>query len=391
MRAHTNDRLPNESNHMLTPSQTPIRVGIAGLGRSGWDIHGRTFADRSGQFQVAAVMDPDPGRRAEAVAKFGCRAHESFSALASDDGIEVVVVATPNLLHVTHTLEALARGKHVVCEKPFGQSSGDATRMIEAAREAGKLVAPFQNRRYEPHFLKAREVIESGVLGEVQMIRLAWHSFRRRWDWQTLTEFGGGELSNTGAHILDHAMQLFGEDEPEVTVDLRNILSSGDTEDHLKIVLRAPGAPLLEIELTNACAFPQDRWLVMGDEGGLRGTTTRLEWKWVDWSTHVPRELDRNPPQGRAYYSEKLEWHSDAWDGPDDFEAISGDFYEDFYHSVRGAQPLVITPESVRRNIVLVEKCKNLALVKQGRFSLTKASSGNGNRAHAQTWQPTLP
>lgn len=350
--------------------QQPVRVGIAGLGRSGWGIHARVLGELPELFQVAAVMDFDAARRDEAVAKFGCNAHEDFTSLAQDPDVEVVVVARPNFLHTAHVLEALQNGKYVVCEKPFGQTSDESTRMIEAAKDAGKLVAPFQNRRYEAHFLKVREIIESGVLGEIQLIRLAWHAFKRRWDWQTLEEFGGGDLSNTGPHILDHAMQFFGDAQPQVTADLRNVLSSGDAEDHAKIVLRAPDAPLLEIELTSCCAFPQDRYLVMGDAGGLRGNTSKIEWKWVNWADHPRREVDRNPPQGRAYYSEELNWQSEVWEGENNFKSVPADFYRDFYASVRGGKPLAITPESVRRNIALLEECKRIAPVKQGRFSL---------------------
>ncbi len=357
-------------------SSKPIRVGIAGLGRSGWDIHARTFAELPDLFEVVAVMDLDAARRQEAIDKFGCRAYDNFSSLAQDETAEAIVVATPNFLHTPHVLETLHSGKHAICEKPFGQSVEEADAMIEAAKNAGRLVAPFQNRRYEPHFLKVRDIIESGILGEIHQIRIAWHGFKRRWDWQTLQEFGGGDLSNTGPHVLDHAMQLFGEAEPQVCVDLRNVLSSGDAEDHIKIVLQAPGCPLLEIELTSACAFPQDRWLVMGNAGGLRGTTTHLAWKWVDWADYPTQPVDRQPPQGRAYYGEKLNWQSDSCDVADDFSAISAAYYRDFYASVREGQPLAVTPESVRRNIALLETCKRLSSVKQGRFALAHNSQG---------------
>ncbi len=351
-------------------NSTSIRIGIAGLGRSGWDIHAAALSKLSEQFQIVAVMDLDPARRAEATAKYGCAAYDDFSALVADENVEVVVVATPNFLHQTHVVEALQAGKHVVCEKPFGATSREADAMIQAAKSAGKLVAPFQNRRYEPHFLKVKSIIESGILGEIHLIRIAWHGFKRRWDWQTLSEMGGGDLSNTGPHVIDHALQLFGASEPEVTVDLRNVLSSGDAEDHVKIVLRAPDAPTIDIELTSANAFPQDRWLVMGSRGGLRGTTSHLEWKWVNWDDYEPRALERTPPVGRAYNSEKLEWHQESADLIDDFGATPLDFYADFARSVREGVPLAVTPESVRRNIALIETCKRMAPVKQGQFAL---------------------
>ncbi len=351
-------------------NSTPIRVGIAGLGRSGWDIHARTLGTLPDQFQIVAAMDLDATRRADATEKFGCRTYDNFSALASDENIEVVVVASPNFLHQAHVIEALQAGKHVICEKPFGADSGEADAMIAAAQKAGKLVAPFQNRRYEPHFLKVKAVIESGVLGEIHLIRIAWHGFKRRWDWQTLSEFGGGDLSNTGPHVVDHALQLFGASEPKVTVDLRNVLSSGDAEDHIKIVLQAPGCPTLDIELTSACAFPQDRWQIMGNRGGLRGTTTQLDWKWVNWDEYEAHPIERTPTPGRSYNSEKLQWNTDSATVADDFSATPLDFYADFRRSVREGTPLVITPESVRRNIALIETCKRMAPVQPGQFAL---------------------
>jgi predicted dehydrogenase len=357
----------------MTPSDSRIAVGIAGLGRSGWNIHANALGQQADKYRIAAVMDTDPARRAEAAAKFGCRAYEDFSQLASDPELEVVVVATPNRLHKDHVLEALQNGKHVVCEKPYGINSDEAAAMTEAARSAGKLVAPFQNRRYEPHFQKVKSIIESGVLGDVHTIRIAWHGFKRRWDWQTLTEFGGGDLNNTGPHVIDQALQLFGAAEPELFVDLRNVLSSGDAEDHIKIVLKAPGSPTIDLELTSACAFPQDRWLVMGDAGGLRGTVNELEWKWIDWSKLEPRTPARIPTPDRTYNSEKLEWQTDRCDTCEGFDQIVVLFYDDFWRSVREGTPLFISPESVQRVIELIEKAKSLCEVRQGHFALAQS------------------
>jgi predicted dehydrogenase len=102
-------------------------------------------------------MDLSQERRTEAVARFGCQAYDDYAALIADTRVEAVVVATPNFLHANHVVTALEAGKHVVCEKPFGLHAGEADAMIAAAQQAGKLVAPFQNRRYEPHFLKVKE------------------------------------------------------------------------------------------------------------------------------------------------------------------------------------------------------------------------------------------
>ena len=69
--------LVNRVERDFVMTQTPIRVGIAGLGRSGWDIHAHLLAPLNAQFQVVAVVDADPARRAEAVDRFDCQAYEA--------------------------------------------------------------------------------------------------------------------------------------------------------------------------------------------------------------------------------------------------------------------------------------------------------------------------
>lgn len=340
-----------------------IKLGIAGLGRSGWGIHATAVQQLPELFEVAAAMDLDEKRRQDAAQTFGAQTYDDFSQLVNDPNVEAVVVATPNFLHTANAIEALEAGKHVICEKPFGLSSADADQMIAAAKKADKFVVPFQNRRFEPHFQKVKKIIESGILGEIVLIRIAWHSFSRRWDWQTLREFGGGQLLNTGPHMVDHGLQLLGgaDDEmPEIYADLRNVLSSGDAEDHAKIVLRGSSGPTVDLELSTACAFAQDRWLVMGKNGGLRGTPSHLEWKWVDWSQMPERPVDRVPTEGRSYNREELNWQTDSCDCQDSFEDTTGHFYRQFFAALREGASLPITPQSVRKQIAVIEKAKEL-------------------------------
>src|SRR5688572_7262765 len=106
-------------------SATVVNVAIAGLGRSGWDIHAKTLEKLKSSFRVVAVTDTRPERCREAVQRLGCRAHPSESALFADPDVELVVVATPSHVHATQAMEALQRGKHVVCEKPMALSAAD--------------------------------------------------------------------------------------------------------------------------------------------------------------------------------------------------------------------------------------------------------------------------
>ncbi|CAN0450056.1 unnamed protein product, partial [Ectocarpus fasciculatus] len=321
-------------------SSAPIRVGIAGLGRSGWNIHADTLALLPDHFTVVAVADGESSRRDEATQRFGCNAYADVDSMLDDAQLEAVVVATPNTLHAGHTIAALQRGLHVVAEKPMAMDMSEADAMIDAADRAGKLLAPFQNRRFEAGFLKVRDIIESGQLGRIVQIRMAWHQFTRRWDWQVIRNQGGGLLRVNGTHLVDQAVQFLGDGPVDVFADLQLALSCGDGEDHVKLVLRGAG-PTIDIELSNANAFAQDRWLIMGTAGSLQGTTDTLTWKSIDWSKMPKRDLDTRPfAAGREYPNEHVPFVESHWEGQSQKHEPYVAFYDDFFAAVRHGQPL---------------------------------------------------
>jgi predicted dehydrogenase len=322
------------------------------------------------RFRVVAVTDAIPGRLQQSAAELGCRACATIEDVLVDPAVELVVVSTYNHLHALHTQQALAAGKHVLCEKPFGLTVPDVDAMIAAAKSAGKVLAPFQQRRYERDFRKVQEVIASGVLGEIVHIRICWHGFGRRWDWQTSRSRGGGGLNNNGPHPIDHAMALFGEGEPTVWAQTSRWLCSGDADDHLKLILSGRGNPTVELELSSVWACAQERWTVCGTRGGLHGHERRLEWKWVNWESMPPRPLDLRPTPDRSYNSEKLEWQTATWEP--EGKVVSGGagapppvdsvhlLYNDLYGAIRLGTPLLVTPESVRRRVAVMDAVRRL-------------------------------
>lgn len=345
-------------------SKSPITVGISGFGRSGCNIHADAMALIPDKFAVKAVFDPLEERRKDIPE--GAKGYATFEELLSDPEIEMIVVASPNKYHASQARAALAAGKHVLCEKPFGFTTKDVDAMIAEAKKSGRVLQPFQQRRFEPDFQKVLEVCRSGRLGKITYIRIAWHAFTRRWDWQTLREFGGGQLYNNGPHPLDHALELFGPSEPEVWCELRRSLASGDAEDEVQITLRGKDAPTIQVELRATAAYPDDRWFICGTAGGLRGNTGRLDWKWVDWSSMPERPVDPRPTEGRSYNSEKLTWNEESWTpaGPADAGAGAApamkptmELYHKLWDTIREGQPQEITPEVVRRRVAVLEAC----------------------------------
>ena len=343
----------------------PLQVGIAGLGRSGWSIHAELLAPITDKFQIAAVADADPARRQEATDRFGARAYETFESLLADDQIELIVVALPSFLHASATQAALEAGKHVVCEKPMAVTLDEADQMIAVAQRTGKTLTVFQQRRYNPDFVKVREIIQSGILGRIVHIQLTESKFTRRWDWQTLQKYGGGSLNNTGPHFMDQALQLFGPAQPEVFCRLDRTLTLGDADDHVQILLKAEGAPTVGIEISSCDAFPPSTWRVLGTQGGLEGTTRRLTWRWIVPDELPPRTLDIRPTPDRSYNRDELTWHEDTWELTSDLQSAYRGFYHDLYATLRQGAPLQITPESVRRVMWLQETCHQLSPLAQ--------------------------
>ena len=349
-------------------------MGIAGQGRSGWGIHARTIRGLPEQFRVVAVSDPLVERQEQARSELGCRAYADFEELLKDDEAEVVVVSSPNRLHAEYSQRALAAGKHVVCEKPFALTAAEADATIAAARASGKHVIPFQNRRYEPQFRKVREVATSGVLGELLLVRLCAHSFSRRWDWQTLLEFGGGQLANNGPHALDQAMTFVGPGEIRLFAELRTGLSSGDAEDHAKVTMKGESGPTVDVEVSTVAAYAQERWTIFGTSGGLTGARGGLKWRYVDWSKMPPRPVDTNPTPDRSYNREQLTWTEESWEAPAEREGDNALFYADLYRTLREGAGPAIKAEEARRYVEVLERCR-------AKYTPAKAKAALGSEA----------
>ncbi|OGV37775.1 MAG: hypothetical protein A2020_05280 [Lentisphaerae bacterium GWF2_45_14] len=340
-----------------------IKVGIAGLGRSGWDIHRKLIEPLTDKYEIAAVFDKSPERLKEAADKFNCKTYKTFGKLIADKDIELVIIAMPNKLHSKLSIEAMNAGKDVVCEKPMAMSLSAAKEMVACSKKTKRLLAVFQNARYKPDFVKVKEVIDSGKLGRIVQIKANYHSFARRWDWQTLKKCGGGTLNNTGPHPIDQALTFFNGKEPQVFCLRDKALTLGDADDHVKVILYAKGFPSVEVEITAASAFPQNNWVVMGTRGGLSGSFSELKWKYFKPNSLPKRKVEEGPAPDRGYSSETIPFIEESWKVENDKTPGQTGFYIDLFETLRNKKPLYITPESVCIQMKVLDKCRKLAPV----------------------------
>jgi predicted dehydrogenase len=340
-----------------------IRVGIAGQGRSGFDIHAHWLRESPEKYRIVAVADLLPERRSQAIRELGCRAYKTWEQLAADEEVELFVNSTPSNLHPKAAIGALRAGRNVVCEKPLATKVKDFDAMVAAARKARRVLAPFQNSRFYPFFAKMQEVISSGVLGRIIHVRIVCSGFSRRWDWQTRQELWGGNLNNTGPHPMDHAVMLFGPKMPKVFSRLASEAGSfGDADDFALVTLYGPGSPVVEVEVSSYRGYPvADGYVVNGQRGSLAGGPGGLRWKYYSPAKAPKHKLMTGWSDDRKYCGEQLPWREETWTPPETkhtgFQFASQGFYDNVYKVLTGGAQLVVKPEQVRRQIAVLEAC----------------------------------
>ncbi|MGH3490758.1 MAG: Gfo/Idh/MocA family protein [Actinopolymorphaceae bacterium] len=336
----------------------PIRVGILGLGRSGWNIHADAIAEHA-DFDVTAVADPVEDRRQEARERFGCETFVQPEDLIAGADVEVIVVASPSFTHVPLTIAALEAGRNVVVEKPMAGTAAEVDQMIAAAKAADRVLTCYQPRRFDADFEYVQEVLASGRLGEIVLIRRALHRFQRRADWQMLRKYGGGELSNTVPHPLDQVLLLLGDGPIEVYADLRHTVGVGDAEDHVKLCLRGTDGPVADIESSLCIALPQPAWQISGTTGALVGDGKTFTLRWFDPHSVGALELDEGPAVGRRYGTgEEISWQQEVRTLGRTPRSAALRYYDKLESTLRHGAEVFVTPESIRRQIQIISDAR---------------------------------
>jgi xylose dehydrogenase (NAD/NADP) len=195
------------------------------------------------------------------------RALGDYDALLHDPKIDVIYNSLPNHLHAEWTIRALRAGKHVLCEKPLTLRLDEVDAIISAAAETGKVVAEAFMYRHHPQTLKVKEMVESGVLGKVQMIKGAFtFTLRRQPDIRWNKETGGGSIWDVGCYPLSYARMLAGSQPLEVFG--WQVLGSGGADTSFAAQLRFPDAVFAQFD----CGFesPSRSFMeIVGAEGVL--------------------------------------------------------------------------------------------------------------------------
>jgi predicted dehydrogenase len=195
------------------------------------------------------------------------RAHGSYEALLDDPEVDVVYNPLPNSMHAEWTIRALRAGKHVLCEKPLAISVEEVDAIAAAARETGKIAAEALMYRHHPQTRKVKELVESGSLGTVQVIKGAFtFNLQRKGDVRLIPELGGGGIWDVGSYPISYARMISGS-EPEEVFGWQ-VLSNSGVDVIFTGQMRFPNRILAQFD----CGFrsPERKYIeIIGSEASL--------------------------------------------------------------------------------------------------------------------------
>jgi predicted dehydrogenase len=194
----------------------PVRIGVIGAG-IGY-VHVSNLKNVP-DVEVVAICDLNEERARRVADEFGVpNVFTDHMEMLKQDWIDGVLVCTPNFLHASLTIDSLQAGKHVMCEKPMAMCAADAEKMVEAAKNSGKILMMGFNNRFRGDSQLLKKYIEAGELGDIYYAKTGW--VRRKgipglggW-FTTKAKAGGGPLIDLGVHVLDLTLWLMGNPRP---------------------------------------------------------------------------------------------------------------------------------------------------------------------------------
>jgi predicted dehydrogenase len=217
-------------------------VAIVGTG-FGCITHLRAL--RAAGFDVQALVGRDPAKTAERAARFEVpNAHTALADALALPGVDAVVIATPPHTHGPIALEAIAAGKHVLCEKPFARDAGEARQLLDAATAAGVVHLLGTEFRWASGPASAARVVARGEIGTPKLATFLLHipmladpeGEVPAW-WGTAAE-GGGWLGAQAAHVIDQIQYMLG-DIASVSASLSQVSArTWDVEDSYTVHFR---------------------------------------------------------------------------------------------------------------------------------------------------------
>jgi predicted dehydrogenase len=315
-----------------------FNVAVVGTGFIG-PVHVEALR-RAGQNVVGLLGSSFEKSRQHAHALGVPRAYESLEQLLNDDAVQAVHITSPNRFHYEQCRQAIAAGKHVVCEKPLAMNEKESGELVALAERQPIVPAVCYNIRFYPLCLEIRERIAAGELGDIYHVTGSyvqdWLLYDTDFNWRVLAEDGGRlrAVADIGTHWLDLVQFATGLQVSEVGADLQTVhpvrrrpkgsvetfqgkMSAQRvtepiaivTEDHGSILLRFGAAARGALTVSQVSAGRKNclRFEIAGSKGSLAWDSERPNELWLGHRDRPNELLVRDPallkPAARAFTS----------------------------------------------------------------------------------------
>lgn len=312
-----------------------LRYAVVGVGANVYGMHRPALMGETAE--VVGVTDPNVAVSRERAAELGCDSYPDLGAMLRGAQPEVVAILTPHPLHAPMALQCLKAGCHVLVEKPLAVAVADADAVIQAAEEAGRIVAVNFQQRLRPEVVRAAGLVRSGALGRPQHLDLAatWPrtaAYYRLGAWRaTWQGEGGGVLLNQAPHDLDLICYFLGLP-ARVVAWTRTTFHHIETEDTVQAMLEWSTGTLGSVHISTAEGGRPARLELLGTRGLLRVGAGTLTFERFD--EDLTNFLAENPAPFASpiLKSVPLELPS----GAGDHEAV----YRDLYRAITEGTPV---------------------------------------------------
>ncbi|EAW12594.1 putative NAD binding Rossmann fold oxidoreductase [Aspergillus clavatus NRRL 1] len=253
-------------------------VGVVGYGFSAKIFH-IPFVTEVPQLKLYAIVQRTPKSDDYAEKDHpGIKSYRSAEEMIKDPAVDVVIITTAPDSHYALTKLALEHGKHVVCEKPFTPTSQEADELVTIAQQQNKLLAVFQNRRWDADFVTLSKLVKNGSLGRV--VEFETHFDRHRPEepavdaskWKNKVIPGGSAIYDLGTHLLDQAVHLMGMPERVTAfVGSQRAVNTSGFEDSFTVLLHYKNGLLVTAKAgVVSPEVEQLRYWVRGEKGSFK-------------------------------------------------------------------------------------------------------------------------
>jgi scyllo-inositol 2-dehydrogenase (NADP+) len=337
-----------------------LKTVLIGLGRIGWEYHLPKIARKDG-FDLVGVADPLHDRLLEASQQYNVKGYLDYLDMLREQRPDLVVIASPTLFHARQAIASFEAGSHVFCEKPAGRSYEEFEDIFKASKSSGKKFMVYQPHRTYKEAAALKEILSRNKIGPIYMIRRNWFDYARRNDWQALKKFGGGMLNNYGSHFIDQLLYLTEYKAKVVSCITRNLVTLGDAEDFVKILLETKNKIILDIEINFASAHRLPLWQILGKYGSIVLDEKRRCWEIKycrpeDFAKIVVN--DELAAEGRKYYNgEIIDWIKEEVFFADSPEI---DYYDKCYEFFALDKPAFVPIEQTRELMSILDCCDKI-------------------------------